>query len=475
MKVKTRYRWVIFGLCLLFIPAVNVLDVFPDFIAYFILAGVLSHGVNKLPYFEEARTAFIKLGFINLCRVIAIVLILRIRAINYDDTDIYAMMTLLFGIVESIYLFPAISNLFDALFYLGQRSDSQAILAPVRLIGRKISTDTIKNLTYFFAGARAVLALLPELCYMSGTSKTGTAIITHPYAHLYPLVLAICFTLSLIIGIVWLVATAKYSRAIGRENLYYTSIDALVTEDRRPEIENKVKLRRSCSALNIMMLASLFTLEINFDNFGDLNILPHFIFAILLVSGLRHLTSKTKYTTVASLVTIGYTAVSLVGHGLLIAFFEKWESYTEIKRIPAAAQEYDLIKALSVVEFVFAAALIITVMLALKSFVENHTKIAPNAEGYGIPDRDFHRSLFRKNIIYTAFGILATASKAVQVFLNGGSDYEHVDSALGDITSIQVTALPWFGLAMTVLALLYTGSALYFFGILKDELKMKYQ
>jgi hypothetical protein len=219
----------------------------------------------------------------------------------------------------------------------------------------------------------------------------------------------------------------------------------------------------------------LFTLEIKFDNFGDINILPHFIFAILLVSGLRHLTGKTKYTTVASLITVGYTAVSLVGHGLLITFFEKWESYTEIKYIKAAAQEYSLIKALSVVEFVFAAALIITAMLALKSFVENNTKIAPNAEGYGIPDRDFHRSLFRKNIIYTAFGILATASKAVQIFLNGGSDYEHVDSALSGITGIEVTALPWFGLAMTVLALLYTGSALYFFGILKDELKMKYQ
>ena len=475
MKVKSRYGWVIFGLCLLFIPAVNVLDLFPDFITYFILAGVLSHGVNKLPYFEEARTAFIKLGFINLCRAIAIVLILRIRAINYDDTDIYAMMTLLFGIVESIYLFPAISNLFDALFYLGQRSDSQAILAPVRLLGRKISPDAIKNLTYFFAAARALLALLPELCYMSGTSKTGTAIITHPYAHLYPLALAICFTLSLVIGIVWLIATSKYSRAIGREKLYYTSIDALVTEDRRPEIENKVKLRRSCSALNIMMLASLFTLEINFDNFGDINILPHFIFAILLVSGLRHLSGKTKYTTVASLITVVYTVVSLVGHGLLIAFFEKWESYTEIKLITAAAKEYSLIKAFSVIEFIFAAALIITVMLALKSFAENNTKIAPTAEGYGIPDRDFHRSLFIKNLVYTAFGILVTASKAVQVFLNGGSDYEHVDSALGDIASIEVTALPWFGLAMTVLALLYTGSALHFFGILKDELKMKYQ
>ena len=475
MKAKSRYGWVIFGLCMLFVPAVNVLDFFPDFIAYFIIAAALSHGVNKLPYFEEARTAFIKLGFINLCRIIAIVLILRVRAINYDDTDIYAMMTLLFGIVESIYLFPAISNLFDALFYLGQRSNSQAILAPVRLLGRKISPDAIKNFTCFFAGARAVLALLPELCYMSGTSKTGTSVITHPYAHLYPLVLSICFSLSLIVGIVWLVASTKYARAIGKERLYCASIDALVTDDRRPEIENKIKLRRACSALNIMMIASLFTLEINFDNFGDINILPHFIFAILLISGLRYLTGKTRYSTVASLITVGYTAVSLVGHGLLIAFFEKWESYTIIKYVKAAAKEYSLIKALSVVEFIFALALIITVMLALKSFTENNTKIAPTAEGYGTPDRDFHRSLFRKNIVYTAFGILVTASKAALVFLNGNTDYEHVDNAISGITSIEVTALPWFGLMMTVLALLYTGSALYFLGIIKDELKMKYQ
>ena len=475
MKTKSRYGWVIFGLCLLFIPAVNVLDFFPDFIAYFILAAALSHGVNKLPYFEEARTAFMKLGFINLCRIIAIVLILRVRAINYDDTDIYAMMTLLFGIVESIYLFPAISNLFDALFYLGQRSDSQAVLMPVRLLGKRISTDAIKNLTFFFAGARAVLALLPELCYMSATSKTGTSVISHPYAHLYPIALTLCFTLSLIIGTVWLVATVKYTRAIGKEHLYCTSIDALVTDDRRPEIENKVKLRRSCSALNIMTFAALFTLEINFDNFGDINILPHFIFAILLISGLRYLTGKTKYTTVASLITVGYTTVSLFGHGLLISFFEKWESYTEIKYIDAAAKEYSVIKALSIVEFIFAVALIITVMLALKLFVENNTKLAPTADGYGVPDRDFHRSLFRKNLVYTVFGILVTGAKAVQVFLNGSTDYEHVDNALGGIASIEVTMLPWFGLLMTVLALLYTGSALYFFGILKDELKMKYQ
>ena len=340
MKTKSRYRRIIFGLCLLFVPAVNVFDLFPDFIAYFIIAGVLAHGVDKLPYFEEARTAFIKLGFVNMCRIIAIVLIIRIRAINNDDIDIYAMMTLLFGIVESIYLFPAISNLFNALFYLGQRSYSKTILAPVRFLGVSIKPDTIKNFAYFFAGVRAVLALIPELCYMSATSKTGTVIVSHPYAILYPRVLSVCFLLSLIIGIVWLIVTAKYARAIGKESIYYTAIDALVTDDRRPDIENKAKLRRACSALNIMVVASLFTLEINFDSFGDINILPRFIFAILLICGLRRLTGRTKYTTIALIIAAGYTAISLVGHSRLISFFEKWESFTIIKYIKAAAKEY---------------------------------------------------------------------------------------------------------------------------------------
>ena len=470
MKAKSRYRWVIFCLCLLFIPAVNIFDLFPDFIAYFILAGILSYGVNKLPYFEEARSAFIKLGFVNLCRLIAVVFILRARAINYNDTDVYAMITLLFGIVESIYLFPAISNLFEALFYLGQRSDSQTTLSPIHLLGKSISPEAIKNLSYFFAGARAILALLPEFCLMSATNKTGTVVLSHPYAHLYPFALAICFTLSLIIGIVWLAATVKYTRAIGKEKLYYISIDALVTDDRRPEVENKAKLQRACAALNTMMLASMFTLEITYDKFHGINILPHFIFAFLLISGLRYLTGKTKYTSVASLIAAGYTAVSLIGNGLLIAFFEKWDNYTEIQRIDAAAEAYRPIMILSAVEFVFAAGLIITVMLAIRSFTLNNVKISPFSEGCSIPDRDFHRSLFRKNIVYTLFGVLVMASKAAQIYLNSGAEY--LDGVTGDII---ITAIPWFGLLMTVLTLLYAGSAFYFLGILKDELKMKYQ
>ena len=474
MKARSRYGWVIFSIGLLFIPALNIIDLFPDFIAYFIIARVLSFGVNKLPYFEEAQSAFVKLGIVNLCRIPAIILILRFRSVNYSDTDIYAMMTLIFGIVESIYLFPAISNLFDALFYLGGRSESHAILAPIKLLGKRRDPETVKRISFVFAGARAVLALLPELCLMSAIDRTGTAIISHPYAHLYPLVLTVCITVSLLIGIVWLVASVKYVRAIGKEGLYRESIDALVTDERRPEIENKTKLRRASFALHTMMLASIFTLEINFDNFGNVNILPHFIFAILIVSGLRHLTGKTKYTRFASIAAIGYTVVSLVGHGLLISFLEEW-SYTEIKIIDAAQRAYTPVIILSAIEFALAATIIITVMLAMHSFVINNTKIAPTSEGYSIPDRDFHKSLLKKNLTYSIFGMLVTASKFVLVILNSGADYLFVGNAGGGVSTIVTTALPWFGLLITILALLYTGSAFHFLGTIKDELKMKYQ
>ena len=474
MKTRSGYGWVIFGLSLLFIPALNIIDLFPDFIAYFIIAGALSHGINKLPYFEEAQSAFVKLGIVNLCRIPAIILILHFRSVNYSDTDIYAMMTLIFGIFESIYLFPAISNLFDALFYLGGRSESHAILAPIKLPGKSRDPETVKRISFVFAGARAVLALLPELCLMSAVDKAGTAIISHPYAHLYPLVLTTCAAISLLIGIIWLVASVKYVRAIGKEGLYRESIDALVTDERRPEIENKTKLRRASFALHTMMLASVFTLEINFDNFGNVNILPHFIFAILLVSGIKHLTGKTKYTLFASIIAAGYTVVSLAGHGLLIAFLEKW-NYTEIKIIEDAQMAYTPIIVLAAIEFALAATIIITAMLAMHNFVINNTKIPPTAEGYGIPDRDFHRNLSKKNLTYTALGILVTASKFALVLLNSGADYLFVGNAGGGVSTIVTTAIPWFGLLITILALLYTGSAFHFLGAIKDELRMKYQ
>ncbi len=474
-KVKKRYGWVILGLVLLFVPNVNVVDFLPDFIAYFIFAGVLSYGVNKVPYFEEARSSFIKLGIVNLMRVPAMLLMNFIRMENQADTDIFAMMTLLFGVIETIYLIPAIINLFDALFYLGERTEADSTIKPIYLFGiMKVETSTVKEFACFFAVARAVLALLPELCLMSMTAENGTNLVLHPYAHLYPIVFILCYSLSLVIGAVWLLFTVKYISKIGNSGDYYYAIDSLVTEERRPEIEKKLKLRRIYSALNTVTVASIFTLEINFTNFGNVNVLPHFIFAFILIAGLFKLVGKTKLTAISAALGGAYTAVSLVCHGMLISFLESW-SYTEIKIIDAAREAYAPIVILSAIELILALAIIALTVVIMREFMINNTKTHPSDEKYGFPDRDFHRSLFGKSIIYAVAGALVMLSKFILILLNGDSDYLYAGSASGGITTIVTTALPWFGTFITISVLVFVGASIYYFGILKDEVSMKYQ
>lgn len=471
MKAKKRRGAIIFALVMLFIPGVNVIDVFPDFIAYFILAHVLSYGVDKAPYFEEARSGFMKLAAVNLLRIPTSLLINFMRMSDQSDTDVFALATLVFGILETLLFISAASSLFDALFYIGERGDASSTIRKIPFLGKNIEVGALKRLSCTVFAVRSGLAVIPELFLLC---KTEGFIVTHPYAPYYPLALTVSLSVSLILGLVWLILSIKYLSAISKEGSYYTAIDALVTEERRPEIENKMKLNRISLALGIMTAAAFFTFEINFDNFGNVNILPHFIFTLLLTVGIWKLVGRTLLTRLTAIFTALHTVVSAVEGAMLIHFLERW-SYAEIKLIDEASQAYAPITWLSLAELVLAVAVIVTSTLALMDFAKKNTKIEPTAPNYGIPDRDFHRSLCLKISVYSAFGILTALSKYVRVLLNSGADYTYVGSANGGISAIITTAIPWFGTFMALLSFVYAGCAIYTLGILKDEVKMKYQ
>ncbi len=474
MTAKKRYGWVIFGLALLVFPNINIVDLFPDFIGYLIIARALSYGVCKAPYFEEARTSFRRLALINALRIPAMLLVNYIRMGNQSDTDIFALVTLVFSIVETVMLCTAIQNLLAAIGYLSERTDLSAAIRPITLFGKpRISAQTVWNLSYCFAGSRALLAFIPEVLLMTQT-EDGTNLVIHPLAPYYPIVFIICFSLSLLIGIIWLALTAKYVTAIGKEGLYYSAIDSIVSEERRPELERTLKLRKISAAINTMIVASVFTFEINFDNFGDMNILPRFIFSLILFIGVQRLVGKTGKTRLAAILTAAHGIVSIVTHVLLIVFLESW-SYTEIKLIDAAREAYTPIIILSFVESLLLIALLAVVLFTVHGFARENTKTSPDSDNYGTPDRDFHRSLLIKGCIYTGIGILVAISKPILTLLSGGADYLYTGSADGGITTIVTTAAPWFGTVTTLLSFVYIGASVYYLGILKDEVKMKYQ
>ena len=88
---NVNYKLLIFSLVLLFNPSINVVDILPDFIAWFILERLLRKPADMSPYFEETRVACFRLGFLNLSKILALMLVALVRSIDTSDTDIMAL------------------------------------------------------------------------------------------------------------------------------------------------------------------------------------------------------------------------------------------------------------------------------------------------------------------------------------------------------------------------------------------------
>ena len=158
-KNKRTATTVIIAFIMLFNPNINLYDVLPDFIGYIILARLFERAADAAPYFEEARAAFVKLAYVSIAKIPAIVIVTTTRMGNVQDHDIVALMTLIFAVLEILFIIPAAKNAFDALLYLGQRTDAQSLIKS----GSLTSTEALKSFTLVFLIFKSLIYSLPEM------------------------------------------------------------------------------------------------------------------------------------------------------------------------------------------------------------------------------------------------------------------------------------------------------------------------
>ena len=130
----------IFAVILLSNPIVNIFDYFPDFIACFIISSTLGFFAERAPYFEEAKKDFLKLGYLSLLRIPSFIIMVRITSQNMREGDIRVLLTFVFAVIETYLAIKAISNIFQAMSYLGQRSDAASLITVFRVSGRSVMT-----------------------------------------------------------------------------------------------------------------------------------------------------------------------------------------------------------------------------------------------------------------------------------------------------------------------------------------------
>lgn len=464
---------VIFALVTLFNPNVNLIDIIPDFIGFFILARFFERGADCAPYFEEASVGFQKLFWLNIAKIPAFMITIAAKSNNARDNDIVALMAISFAALELVFAIPAVKAAFSALFYLGERTDAQALIN-----GGKIPTDTLCSFTYATVIFKALFSSLPEMLKLTRSSVTGSQTVVTTGSLAYPWIILVGVIVGTVIGAIWLKQIITYVKAIKKEGLFYKALDTLAVSDSYEEYERRVARRSLKSALFVLFLSSLAGFKIEFENFHGINILPEFIFGALLLLGIllmqKHVSCDKRTKVITFISGISYIALSAVAFVLSVRFLTDY-GYDEIfYKNEAALSAYSAIEIVTALGFAALATLSYSLFRTLSNFSrERLLEIVDPESPLSRIDTDYNKTVKRKTITLCALCTGLGLVKLLEVFLRGNVQVIFTNDSDITMPSIITSALPWFNIVVFATALAFVFYTYYYSSFIKEELETK--
>ena len=472
---RTILPSVIVALIFLCNPNITIIDILPDFVSFFILARVFLYASDCAPHFEPARVAFKRLAWLNVGKFFGLFIILLVRRENSSDSDIIPLITFAFAIGEILLSVIAIRHIFNGLFYLGNRSVALATIRPFRFLGMRIRPETVKNLSYFFVIVKCFAYFSPTPLLL--TRDYFTSFIAYSPASWFIGIFFASFFIAMIVGIFWLLFTIGYACAIKKEGNFFPSLYTLLDNNLGFYIERKDKLRTLVSGLTLFMVASIFTLDLALVENYDVNMIPNFIYALLLFLGALKITRYEKKSPILIVSGAVYIFTSTVSYFAESAFLVNY-GYDELVIKGAARIFYPVVIFFSVIEFITLAAFLVFLYINMKKFILTNTGINDRTADIK-SNRDYYSSLMIKNMIFLIAGLVAGFSKLASVIVHGSIDIVYVNNTTtGDgmlNNSVVTPAIEWIGLAVLIFSIAYIIFTFYFVSTLKDEVKMKYE
>ncbi len=311
---------------ILFNPNISIFDPIPDLVAYALILYSLRYISSFVPYIREAAGGFRNLLYLSIAKIPAFFIVIPL--INTQERIAVTFTTFAFAALELLFLIPAIGNLFEGLFYLGERFHCEAAIRDPRY---KDGVDTVRAMTYVFVIVKAALSALPDLALLFAydplTGK-GFSISNTQYA----ILLAVAGALSLAVGIVWLTVILPYLRALANDEGIAALKSPLCGDMGARE---RARIRLSLPYF-LFALGILFSIDLIFDN---KDILPDLIAAgaFLLLAILLFV--KSKRTILPLIVSAGYL-VSTVLFAIFRSLFFASFIESDLMKIPAADEAY---------------------------------------------------------------------------------------------------------------------------------------
>ena len=271
-------------------------------------------------------------------------------------------------------------------------------------------------------------------------------------------------------GILWLRYAIRFVKTIHQSGDFgdaISAIDAYV----RPEISTAEKLsKRLTDSLTLLAISSIFIFDVSFQNFGGYNILPHFIYGIILFCSVINLTNNKSHKQLLLTFASGFSLTAIVNQSQTARFFSLYE-YAELAYSQYAKADYVPIKISAIAETAFILATIVMTSIILVNFIKEYTEISPSDPDYRPTNKREHNRLIRNTLPLMVISGAINVLKCVNVFLKERVKIISTDAHLEGIPTSSAPALS------TVIFLLSIVFVIYSFVVtstLKDAVRFKY-
>ena len=470
-KKKNYYLRIGAALVLLCNPNIHIIDILPDFIAYFIIFSLLSEAADLAPHFAQARDSAKKLALIGLFKIPAAFLILVARSNNTMDSNLIPTFAIVFAVFEMIFGYVFLYHISEALFYLGERSEATALISPFRIFTpknketparsifyRNQQPEVLRNLSFLFLFAKAFASFLPELLLLTRKQEyVGDYTEQTKLIRLYPYMLILALFIVFAIGIYWILLSRAYMRAVRTEGKFFIGLRALAGEELIKQKEKREFCAAHILAFSLLAIATLFSL----------NFMPIFCFALFLMIGTCWMRTPKMLRRCARIFGILSILTSLV-QALSLEAFEYDYGYNRLLTSAEARSAYVPCVINACINTVMLLALLITVYKSLQHVILGTLGLSPESERYSRTEKKYHKELSRFNLIFLLFGSLSVICRGIYIYLRGQAIF--IPSSA---TAVGTISHQWefWPLVLVGIAIPYIIFAFYYMGVLKEEIK----
>ena len=467
-KTKRGDFLIFLSLLILINPSVQVVDIFPDFIAYFIIIKRISYAADRAPYFAEAKSALSKLALISILKLPAYLVVVFARSGNVGDTDIYALFAFSFAFVEAIFSVVSIYYLFEGAFYLGQRTEAISLIRPFginRRRTRSMSPEALKNLLYFFAVYKCAAYGLPELLLLTKTVTESQLKNYFNITKLYPYAVLFAIFSVIVIGVIALRRTRAYIRQANESASLRSALDSLVVGEARIRLEKKAKVKDIAFILGVIIVSSVFMIEIRLDNFSLVNINPHFFMGIILLFVAHKLKKHVGRCIALNTALTVFIIASVISWSIEVNFLSEY-SFTLLASSGLVKREFEPVLAASLVEVICFAVVMSLLCAKLLKLQRLHATVDDTA----VRKR-------RLTVVYAVIAITLGAMRYVSLLLRYFAKNTNVTlESNGMITSGVVTEplLPWFSAVVIAVSVAFVFYSYYLFISIKEDVEINY-